>query len=187
MKSNNVVSRVRKLSEKNELALSISLTPDGHLTFNHPLHQCTAEKFWIYWNGDVFIRQNDQFSCLGALPEDRRTFILVDGLASLYSTESGGLMAFAVGTLIPEDDVFFALIQCRDTIFFCARAGAVSQMAHLNITPYSSENSNFLMSNLYTLLTEYDMDAAEFMGACCDIPVVANCMDGTVIGGRNND
>lgn len=187
MKINNVVSQVAELFENNELAISVSLAPDGDLTFNPPMHQYIPEKFWIYWNGDVFIRQNNQFSCLGTLPEDRRTFILVDGLASLYSTESGGLMAFAVGTLIPEDDVFFALIQCRDAIFFCARAGAVSQMAHLNITPYSSENSNFLMSNLYTLLTEHDMDAAEFMGACCDIPVVTNCMDDTAIGGRNND
>ena len=138
----------------------LTFTQDGSLFVDSALKK-TADSFFIYYNGNVFVIQGERQYCDGALPKENLILPTVVGETSFHDVEGTGCLLHSKEAVLEEGTSVFAVFSHSGFSAMYMADSMVSRAIHFFVTENSPEEDSYNYDIFIRLLHRHDPEAAK--------------------------
>ena len=161
---NHTVQEPNHLNTEYGLFHELILGSDGRIYRSSCFDDITDWSF-VYYDGNVYVHQNNSMYCHGVLPEKCCSLPVIAGTTNLCEAHDGGCLMYSECPVLSESTSIFAIFRYENMLGLYMADSMVSERIYLTLMDYTTEDEALYTNVFFGLLRRHDLEAAEALAA----------------------
>lgn len=160
MTTKNVLQKCFLKTPLEEQIPELILAPDGYLYLS-PSFEDAADWSYVFYNGNICIRRNNNLYYIGGLPEKCVSMPTVVGKTICYDIADSGCLLHSQEPILNDGTSVFAVFRYKDLMAFYMADSMVSKAINFALMEHTPEEEAFYVDIFNRMVCRHSPEAEE--------------------------